>query len=118
MVMTILSFTIQRIFVLDQSYTKTVSVPPKVLFPVSFLVKAQKLGEMAVHVTASIANGLETDALEKVIRVMPESLVQPRMDRRFFCFDDYKNQTFLIYLDIIKKADNGSIKIEFRLNRE
>ncbi|XP_061513057.1 thioester-containing protein 1 allele R1-like [Anopheles gambiae] len=102
--------------VTNQSYTKTVSVPPKVLFPVSFLVKAQKLGEMAVHVTASIANGLETDALEKVIRVMPESLVQPRMDRRFFCFDDYKNQTFLIYLDIIKKADNGSIKIEFRLN--
>uniref|UniRef100_A0A182UNK6 TEP1-F n=1 Tax=Anopheles merus TaxID=30066 RepID=A0A182UNK6_ANOME len=102
--------------VTDQSYTKTVSVPPKVLFPVSFLVKAQKLGEMAVHVTASIANGLATDALEKVIRVMPESLVQPKMDTSFFCFDDYKNQTFLINLDITKKADNGSIKIEFRLN--
>uniref|UniRef100_A0A182X471 Alpha-2-macroglobulin domain-containing protein n=1 Tax=Anopheles quadriannulatus TaxID=34691 RepID=A0A182X471_ANOQN len=56
------------------SYTKSVSVPPKVGKPVSFLVKAKKLGEMMVRVKASIAFGFATDALEKVIRVMPESL--------------------------------------------
>ncbi|XP_050079852.1 CD109 antigen-like [Anopheles maculipalpis] len=100
----------------DLSYTKSVSVPPKVGVPVSFLVKARKLGEMAVRVKASIMLGLETDALEKVIRVMPESLVQPRMESRFFCFDTYSNTTFLMNLDINKKADNGSKKIEFQLN--
>nr|2PN5_A Chain A, Thioester-containing protein I [Anopheles gambiae] len=100
----------------DLSYTKSVSVPPKVGVPISFLIKARKLGEMAVRVKASIMLGHETDALEKVIRVMPESLVQPRMDTRFFCFDDHKNQTFPINLDINKKADSGSTKIEFRLN--
>ncbi|XP_053668783.1 thioester-containing protein 1 allele S3-like [Anopheles marshallii] len=100
----------------DISYTKTISVPPKVGVPVSFLVKARKLGEMAVRVKASIMVGYETDALEKVIRVMPESLVQLKMESRFFCFDTYTNQTFLMNLDYNKKADNGSRKIEFRLN--
>nr|Q9GYW4.1 RecName: Full=Thioester-containing protein 1 allele S1; Short=TEP1s; AltName: Full=TEP1-F; AltName: Full=Thioester-containing protein I; Contains: RecName: Full=Thioester-containing protein 1 N-terminal; Short=TEP1-N; Contains: RecName: Full=Thioester-containing protein 1 C-terminal; Short=TEP1-C; Flags: Precursor [Anopheles gambiae]AAG00600.1 thioester-containing protein I [Anopheles gambiae] len=100
----------------DLSYTKSVSVPPKVGVPISFLIKARKLGEMAVRVKASIMLGHETDALEKVIRVMPESLAQPKMDTSFFCFDDYKNQTFPFNLDINKKADNGSKKIEFRLN--
>ncbi|XP_049293332.1 CD109 antigen-like [Anopheles funestus] len=100
----------------DISYTKSVSVPPKVGVPISFLVKARKLGEMAVRVKASIMLGMETDALEKVIRVMPESLVQPKMESRLFCFDTYKNQTFPINLDFNKKADNDSKKIEFRLN--
>ncbi|XP_041782749.1 CD109 antigen-like [Anopheles merus] len=102
--------------VTDLSCTKSVSVPPKVGVPISFFVKARKLGEMAVRVKASIMLGHETDALEKVIRVMPESLAQPKMDTSFFCFDDYKNQTFPFNLDINKKADNGSKKIEFRLN--
>ncbi|XP_052895818.1 thioester-containing protein 1 allele S3-like [Anopheles moucheti] len=99
----------------DLNYTKSVNVPPKVGVPVSFLVKARKLGEMAVRVKASIMLGYEADALEKVIRVMPESLVQPKMDSRFFCFDSYTNQTFSMNLDFNKKADNGSKKIEFRL---
>uniref|UniRef100_A0A182YIZ6 TEP1-F n=1 Tax=Anopheles stephensi TaxID=30069 RepID=A0A182YIZ6_ANOST len=100
----------------DLSYTKSVSVPPKVGVPVSFLVKARKLGEMAVRVKASIMLGLETDALEKVIRVMPESLEHNKMESRFFCYDNYKNSTFLMNLDIDKKADNGSRKIAFQLN--
>uniref|UniRef100_A0A182SAB1 TEP1-F n=1 Tax=Anopheles maculatus TaxID=74869 RepID=A0A182SAB1_9DIPT len=100
----------------DLSYTKSVSVPQKVGVPISFQVRARKLGEMAVRVKASIMLGLETDALEKVIRVMPESLVQPKMESRFFCHDTYKNQSFMMNLDIDKKADNGSKKIEFRLN--
>uniref|UniRef100_A0A182MFS7 Alpha-macroglobulin receptor-binding domain-containing protein n=1 Tax=Anopheles culicifacies TaxID=139723 RepID=A0A182MFS7_9DIPT len=37
------------------------------------------------------------------------------MESRFFCFDKYTNQTFNISLDINKKADIGSKKIEFRL---
>ncbi|XP_052891678.1 thioester-containing protein 1 allele S3-like [Anopheles moucheti] len=99
----------------DKSYTKSVLVPSKVGVPVSFLVKARKLGEMVVHVTASTMLGYEADALEKVVRVMPESLVQPNIQSRFFCFDSYTNQTFSMNLNINKMADNGSRKIEFRL---
>uniref|UniRef100_A0A182KGY2 Alpha-macroglobulin receptor-binding domain-containing protein n=1 Tax=Anopheles christyi TaxID=43041 RepID=A0A182KGY2_9DIPT len=47
---------------------------------------------------------------------MPESLVQPKMESRFFCFDTYRNETFVMKLDINKKADNGSKKIEFIVN--
>ncbi|XP_052891713.1 thioester-containing protein 1 allele S3-like [Anopheles moucheti] len=100
----------------DLSYTKSVSVPPKVGVPVSFLVKARKLGEMTVRIEATINTNQESDALEKVIRVVPESLVQPKMKTLFFCFDSYINQTILMNLDFNKQADNGSRKIEFRLN--
>ena len=39
------------------------SVSPKVGKPVSFLVKAKKLGEMMVRVKASIANGIHESML-------------------------------------------------------
>ncbi|XP_049293396.1 CD109 antigen-like [Anopheles funestus] len=100
----------------DLSYTKSVSVPPKVGVPISFLVKARKLGEITVRVNASIMLGTETDALEKVIRVTPESFVQFNMESRFFIFDTYSNQTFNIQLDINSNVDNDSIAINFQLN--
>ncbi|XP_052895644.1 thioester-containing protein 1 allele S3-like [Anopheles moucheti] len=100
----------------DLSYTKSVLVPPKVGIPVSFLVKARKLGEMTVRIKATINTNQESDALEKVIRVMPESLVEAKMQSQLFYFDTYQNQTFLMHLDFHKKADNGSKKIAFRLN--
>ncbi|XP_053669045.1 thioester-containing protein 1 allele S3-like [Anopheles marshallii] len=99
----------------DLSYTKSLSVPPNVGVPVWFLVKARKLGEMVVRIKASINTVQETDALEKVIRVMPESLVQKKMESRFFCFDTYTNQTFLMNLYINLQANRGSKKIVFRL---
>ena len=104
--------------VLDASYTKSVSVLPKVGKPISFLVKAKKLGEMMVRVKASIANGLATDALEKVIRVTPESLEQSRVESFGIFFDEYQNQTFSVFPNIPKNADNGSVEIELRVNRE
>uniref|UniRef100_A0A4Y0BDG7 TEP1-F n=1 Tax=Anopheles funestus TaxID=62324 RepID=A0A4Y0BDG7_ANOFN len=99
----------------DLNYTKSVSVPPKVGVPISFLVKARKLGEMAVRVNASIMLGMETDALEKVIRVTPESFVQSNIASRFFFFDTYSNQTFNIPLDINSNVDNDSIAMSFQL---
>nr|XP_049465337.1 LOW QUALITY PROTEIN: alpha-1-macroglobulin-like [Anopheles coluzzii] len=91
------------------SYTKSVSVSPKVEKPVSFLVKAKKLGEMMVRVKASIAIGLATDALEKVIRVMPESLVQSGVQSFGFFMDSHQNRTLPVNPNIDKKADNGSV---------
>ncbi|XP_052896680.1 thioester-containing protein 1 allele S3-like [Anopheles moucheti] len=100
----------------DKSYTKSVLVPPKIGVPVSFLVTARKLGEMTVRIEAKINMNQESDALEKVIRVMPESLVQSKMETRFFCFDTYTKRTFLMNLYINSQANSGSTKIKFRLN--
>uniref|UniRef100_A0A182X465 Alpha-macroglobulin receptor-binding domain-containing protein n=1 Tax=Anopheles quadriannulatus TaxID=34691 RepID=A0A182X465_ANOQN len=98
------------------NYTKSVHVLPKVGKLISFLVKAKKLGEMTVRVKASISNGIATDALEKVIRVMPESLVQSRVESFGFFMDTYQNQTFLVNPSIDKKANKGSVKFELRVN--
>ncbi|XP_058053822.1 thioester-containing protein 1 allele S3-like [Anopheles bellator] len=99
----------------EPSYTKTLSVPPNVGVPVSFLVKAKKLGDMTVRVKASIMLGKEHDAIERVIRVLPESLVQPRMQTRLFSHNEYQNQSFEFILDIDKKADVGSVSISFEV---
>ena len=104
--------------VLDASYTKSVRVLPKVGKPISFLVKAKKLGEMMVRVKASIANGIAADALEKVIQVTPESLVQSGVESFGFFMNTYQNRTFLVNPNIDKKADNGSVEIKLRFNRE
>lgn len=98
------------------SYTKSISVKPKVGVPISFLVKAKKLGEMAVRLKASIMLGHETDAIEKVIRVLPESLVEKKMESRIFSQNTYMNVSFPISLDIDKKADAGSPQISFYVN--
>ncbi|XP_049293336.1 CD109 antigen-like isoform X3 [Anopheles funestus] len=100
----------------DLSYTKSVIVPPKIGVPISFLVKARKHGEMTVRVKASIMAGQESDALEKVIQVMPESFVQSKSESQPFCFNTYTNQTFLTNLYINPRANAGSVKIKFRLN--
>uniref|UniRef100_A0A182W9H7 TEP1-F n=1 Tax=Anopheles minimus TaxID=112268 RepID=A0A182W9H7_9DIPT len=99
----------------ELNYTKSVTVPSNIGVPISFSVKARKLGEVVICVKATILAGWKTDALEKVIQVTPESLVQSYMHSRSFCSDTYINQTFSFYTDIDKKADNESKKIEFRL---
>uniref|UniRef100_A0AAG5DMM7 TEP1-F n=1 Tax=Anopheles atroparvus TaxID=41427 RepID=A0AAG5DMM7_ANOAO len=100
----------------ELSYTKSISVPPKVGVPISFLVKAKKLGEMAVRLKASIMLGMETDAIEKIIRVMPESLLEQKMESRIFSHSSYANDSHAISLDIDKKADAGSQQIVFSVN--
>ncbi|XP_053668194.1 thioester-containing protein 1 allele S3-like [Anopheles marshallii] len=100
----------------ESSNLKSVRVAPMVDTPVSFLVKPRMLGEMVVRVTAMAKSTQLTDALEKVIRVTPESLVQQKTDSWFFCFDTLTNQTFLKAVEMFPNAENGSQKIEFRLN--
>ncbi|XP_049294228.1 CD109 antigen-like [Anopheles funestus] len=101
----------------DESYTKSVSVPPKIGVPISFLVKARSLGEITVRIEATIKSIQEREGLEKVIRVTPESLLQLKQESRLFFFDTKTNPTFLINLDIPwRKVDKGSVKIMFRVN--
>uniref|UniRef100_A0A4Y0BED1 TEP1-F n=1 Tax=Anopheles funestus TaxID=62324 RepID=A0A4Y0BED1_ANOFN len=61
----------------DENCTKSVTVPPKVGVPISFLVKARSLGEITVRVGATIKSMEENDIREKVIQVLPGTLVQP-----------------------------------------
>uniref|UniRef100_A0A182NVA7 Alpha-2-macroglobulin domain-containing protein n=1 Tax=Anopheles dirus TaxID=7168 RepID=A0A182NVA7_9DIPT len=100
----------------DESYTKSVSVLPNVGVPVSFLVKARKLGEMIVRVKASTMLGLQTDAIEKVIRVLPESLVQQKVETRMFCSNETTRKLYTFNLNISDKRVEHSEKIAFRLN--
>uniref|UniRef100_A0A4Y0BE18 TEP1-F n=1 Tax=Anopheles funestus TaxID=62324 RepID=A0A4Y0BE18_ANOFN len=100
-----------------ENYTKSVSVPSKLGVPISFLVKARSLGDITVRIEATIKSIQEKEGLEKMIRVTPESLLQLKQESRWFFFNIYDNRTFPIDLDIKwSKADEGSKKIEFRLN--
>uniref|UniRef100_A0A182QMM5 TEP1-F n=1 Tax=Anopheles farauti TaxID=69004 RepID=A0A182QMM5_9DIPT len=94
-------------------HTKTVTVSQDTGVPVSFFVKARKLGEMTVRVQAAI--DAATDTIETVVRVQPESLVTQKMVSRFFCHTTHHNQTFDIKLDFEQQADPGTRKIEFVL---
>uniref|UniRef100_A0A182W9H6 TEP1-F n=1 Tax=Anopheles minimus TaxID=112268 RepID=A0A182W9H6_9DIPT len=96
------------------NYTKSITVPPKVGVPISFLIKARPLGEMIVRVNASIKLASEMDMLEKVIRVTPESLTQLKKASQIFCYDRNINHSFTVILDVNSKADNGSNKLEVR----
>uniref|UniRef100_A0A182LRP3 Alpha-macroglobulin receptor-binding domain-containing protein n=1 Tax=Anopheles culicifacies TaxID=139723 RepID=A0A182LRP3_9DIPT len=97
------------------SYTKSIAVPLNVGVPFSFVIKARPLGEMTIRVSASIKAVQETYGLEKVIRVMPESLVQRKSQIRLFCFDTFSNKSLTMKLDVDSMADTGSTRIEFRL---
>uniref|UniRef100_A0A182NV98 Alpha-2-macroglobulin domain-containing protein n=1 Tax=Anopheles dirus TaxID=7168 RepID=A0A182NV98_9DIPT len=55
------------------SYTRSVIVAPNEKVPVSFMVESQTLGEMGVRVVATLP-GFKSDAIKKVIRVLPENL--------------------------------------------
>lgn len=89
-------------------------VPEKVGVPVSFSVKAKKLGEMAVRVEAF--NILESDAIEKAIRVMPESLVEKTLFSEFFNHHQDLNESYVFDLPVDPKADPSSIIITFKVN--
>ncbi|XP_050093620.1 CD109 antigen-like [Anopheles aquasalis] len=98
-----------------KNYTKSVSVPPNVGYPISFLVKAKKLGEMIVRVKTLIMLGQESDAIERVIKVTPESLMITNVNSMFFSFNEPKSQTYEIVMDINRKFDFNSVKIDFSL---
>ncbi|XP_049540006.1 CD109 antigen-like [Anopheles darlingi] len=98
-----------------KNHTKTVSVPPNVGYPISFLVKAKKLGDMTVRVKASIMLGRENDAIEKIIRVTPESLEIADVKSQFFSFSEPNSQTYEMVLDINRKLDFKSVTIDFSL---
>ncbi|XP_050095516.1 alpha-1-macroglobulin-like [Anopheles aquasalis] len=96
-------------------YVKPLPVAPSVGVPVSFLVKPKTLGEMIVRVTAMATLGLGHDAIEKVIRVLPESVEQIDVKTELIASNVSGKQSFEIPLDIPNEADPGSERIEFSI---
>uniref|UniRef100_A0A8W7JZM2 TEP1-F n=1 Tax=Anopheles albimanus TaxID=7167 RepID=A0A8W7JZM2_ANOAL len=96
----------------DESFTKSIIVPPNVGILVEFLVKAKTLGEMIVRVKGIITFGQERDAIEKVIRVLPEKFEQTHVKTELVAPNILGKQSFEIPLDIPKTADGASVRIE------
>lgn len=82
--------------------------------PVSFLVKAKKLGLIAIKIEA--VSLIANDALEHMLRVTPESHRQEKNEARFIELPTYGNQSFEFGLNIPKIIDEGSAEIKFTLD--
>ncbi|XP_049543725.1 uncharacterized protein LOC125956158 [Anopheles darlingi] len=96
----------------DAYETKSVSVPPNSEAPVSFLVKAMKLGELEIRVNASIMQGVISDSFKKIIIVLPEDVMLLGSKRIQFDRDSPSNQSFDIPLLMDKKAKKGSVPVD------
>ncbi|XP_049540005.1 CD109 antigen-like [Anopheles darlingi] len=96
-----------------KSFKKSLNVPPNVGVPVAFLVKPKKLGDMVVRLEASIMLGMEKDALERIVRVLPESLVHTRMISNLVAHKTYANESIDIPLEFGGEPELDSIAIDF-----
>ncbi|EAT47037.1 AAEL001794-PA, partial [Aedes aegypti] len=94
--------------------TKAVIAPNNNGKPVSFMVKAKKLGQIAIKFQAE--NLLETDALEHMLRVTPESHRYEKNVARFIQLPTHSKVPFDVKLDIPKNIDEGSAQIKFTLD--
>lgn len=94
--------------------TKAIVVPDNNGKPISFLIKAKKLGEIAIKITA--VNPLKTDAVEHMLRVVPESHVHEKNEARFIDLPKNTVQRFTISVNIPRDIDEGSAKIKFTLD--
>ncbi|XP_053692172.1 thioester-containing protein 1 allele R1-like [Sabethes cyaneus] len=93
--------------------TKTVLVPKSNGHPISFMIKARRLGEIAIKVEA--INLLASDTVERMLQVTPESRRCEGNVARFFVSQP-DQQRFVMYIDIPKYIDEGSARIKLTLN--
>lgn len=93
----------------DTRRSKAVVLPSHQVKPISFLIKAKKLGEIAIKIEAE--NDHTSDGLEHMLRVTPESRLYIVNEPKFIELQGFKNQSFNINCDIPRDADPGSTKI-------
>lgn len=94
--------------------TKAVIAPTNNGKPVSFMVKAKKLGHIAIKFEA--VNILASDAIEHMLRVTPESRLYERNEARFIENQSHQKSTFDFNLNIPRDIDEGSARIKFSLS--
>uniref|UniRef100_A0A182NGI1 TEP1-F n=1 Tax=Anopheles dirus TaxID=7168 RepID=A0A182NGI1_9DIPT len=99
----------------EESYTKSVVVPPNSGVSISFLVKVRKLGEITVRVKTSTEIGLKMEELEKVVRVVPENILFNKTISRIFTVEHAKPYFLNNTLDITRNLINNSLKVQFLL---
>ncbi|XP_029733192.2 thioester-containing protein 1 allele S3-like [Aedes albopictus] len=81
---------------------------------VSFLIKAKKLGDIAIKIKAACY--LKTDELYHILRVTPESRLHSRSQTEFISLDLYRSQKFNVFLNIPWAADQRSVNIQAEIN--
>lgn len=96
--------------------TKAVIMPGNSGRQVSFLVKAKKIGEIAVKIEA--VNSLKQDSVEHILRVEPESHLSRENEQRYIEHQGYKSTQENITIDIPRYTLPGSIEIAFDLDRK
>ncbi|XP_053693028.1 thioester-containing protein 1 allele R1-like [Sabethes cyaneus] len=96
--------------------TKAVLVPTNNGKPISFMIKAKKLGEIAIKVEAT--NLLTSDAAEHMLRVTPESRRYEKNEARFIDLDRHGKRSFDIAISIPKNIDKESARIKFTLDAD
>ncbi|KAL1399605.1 hypothetical protein pipiens_008079 [Culex pipiens pipiens] len=94
--------------------TKAVFVPANNGHAVSFLIKARKLGEIAIKIEA--VNALKADSVEHILRVIPESHLIRRNEARFVDLTKQRSASYDIAIDIPRNVDEGSVFIKFTLD--
>lgn len=96
---------------------KTVHILDNKGLSVPFMINPRKIGPIKIKFEANC--NIASDAIEKVLRVLPESHLFEKTERRFFELYDNTNQIeFSINLNIPRNIDEGSESIIFRLDRK
>lgn len=94
----------------DTRRSKAVVLPSHQVKAISFLIKAKKLGEIAIKIEA--VNDLTSDGLEHLLRVTPESRRYITNEARFIELKENNNQSLVITCNIPRDVDPGSTKIK------
>lgn len=94
--------------------SKSLIVPTNNGKPVSFMVKAKKLGLIAIKFEA--INMIDQDAIEHMLRVTPESHLYEHNDARFIDNSVHEKKSFDFILNIPRNIDEGSAEIKFSLD--
>ncbi|XP_053694604.1 thioester-containing protein 1 allele R1-like [Sabethes cyaneus] len=93
--------------------TKAVVVPKSIGKPISFRIKAKKLGEITIKVKA--INLHASDIVERMLQVTPESRRYEGNEARIFDLVQPGHQRFSMHIDIPRNIDEGSVRIKYTL---
>lgn len=94
--------------------TKPVIVPANNGKSVSFMIRAKKLGEIAIKFEA--INSLKSDSVEHMLRVVPESHLHEMNEARYIDLSETNYKTFDISINIPRNVDEGSVSVKFILD--
>lgn len=95
---------------------KTIMVPANYGQQTSFLIKAKKLGNIAIKIEAK--NMLASDGLERWLLVTPESHHQGKNEARFIEHENHMISFHNITLNIPQRPDEGSVNISISATDE